>query len=325
MEAPASAGAGRESSIAALERLATRHWRPDEVFELGGWLLRAHHGNTSRANSALALGLVPTMAARLATVRSWYPQRGLSPLLSVPVPLDCPAAMSGPDHLPAGVRSAAPRADHFRDGVEQTALRAKLERAGWWPGGPTGAYAFTADAHRVVAHHPGRRLAAGLRVHRHTSPDRAWCARYLDGQVPDAVRDLLVSASDQVLASVRTPDGEAAAIARCSLSDGWAGLTAIEVHPDHRGTALARLLIAESVGWAIERGAHSVFLHTATDNEPAQYLYRSMGFAVRYRYDYLIDGSGRPVQSARSGAELLGDGATLGSGFGPQITESSAS
>src|ERR1700685_2022471 len=72
-----------------LERVAAAHWRGTEEQWLGEWLLRAADGFTGRANSALPLGDpgLPLDSA-LDAVVSWYRDRGLSPMIAVPVLLD---------------------------------------------------------------------------------------------------------------------------------------------------------------------------------------------------------------------------------------------
>src|SRR5262245_21765327 len=78
----------RYSEIDALERTADRCW-PSPVHErLGDWYLRAAQGWTNRANSALPLGNpgLP-MAAALEATQAWYARRGLTPRITVPLPL----------------------------------------------------------------------------------------------------------------------------------------------------------------------------------------------------------------------------------------------
>lgn len=73
----------RASEIRALEHAAALAWPGVERQWLGGWLLRAGHGVTSRANSALPLD-VSAQIADLAAVRDWYRERGLPAWLALP-------------------------------------------------------------------------------------------------------------------------------------------------------------------------------------------------------------------------------------------------
>jgi ribosomal protein S18 acetylase RimI-like enzyme len=87
----------RYSEIDALERIADRCWPAPVNERLGDWYLRAAQGWTSRANSALPLGNagLPLPEAVEAT-RSWYAGHGLTPRITVPLPLrrDVAAALA---------------------------------------------------------------------------------------------------------------------------------------------------------------------------------------------------------------------------------------
>ncbi|MBU9762868.1 GNAT family N-acetyltransferase [Mycobacterium sp. TNTM28] len=73
----------RASEIRALEHAAASGWPGVEQHWHRGWLLRAGHGVTSRANSALPLG-VSAQIADLDAVRDWYRERGLPAWLALP-------------------------------------------------------------------------------------------------------------------------------------------------------------------------------------------------------------------------------------------------
>lgn len=73
----------RASEIRALEHAAALAWPGVEQRWLGGWLLRAGHGITSRANSAIPLDM-SAQIADLAAVRDWYRERDLPAWLALP-------------------------------------------------------------------------------------------------------------------------------------------------------------------------------------------------------------------------------------------------
>lgn len=73
----------RASEIRALEHAAALAWPGVEQQWLGGWLLRAGHGVTSRANSAIPLG-VSAQIADLSAVCDWYRDRDLPAWLALP-------------------------------------------------------------------------------------------------------------------------------------------------------------------------------------------------------------------------------------------------
>jgi N-acetylglutamate synthase len=72
----------RTSQIRALEHAAALAWPGVEQHWLDGWLLRAGHGVTYRANSAVPLQVSASPAAIPAIV-DWYTRRGLTPRLAI--------------------------------------------------------------------------------------------------------------------------------------------------------------------------------------------------------------------------------------------------
>ncbi len=262
-----------------LERVAAAHWRGTEEEWLGDWLLRAAGGFTGRANSALPLGDpgLPLDDA-LAVVTRWYRERGLPPMIAVPVPLD-----EDPSREPSTTRepSTSREADvQGRDLDEQLTRRS-------WPTRPGPAFFMVADLPLAI---PASELAGGREVLASPEPDDAWAARYhYRGQdhLPPVARQVLTSAREQAFVSVR--DGhDVLAIARLSIADGWAGLTAVEVHPGHRRQGLGVVITAASCEVAGRRGISSVFLQVEADNAPAQALYKRLGFTYSHRYHYRV-------------------------------------
>ena len=72
----------RTSQIRALEHAAAFAWPGVEQQWLDGWLLRAGHGVTSRANSAVPLD-ISARAAAIPAIADWYTRRGLTPRLAI--------------------------------------------------------------------------------------------------------------------------------------------------------------------------------------------------------------------------------------------------
>ncbi|MCV7421120.1 GNAT family N-acetyltransferase [Mycobacterium yunnanensis] len=79
---PLSAAPVRNRDIRNLEHAAALGWPGVEREWLGGWLLRAGHGSTRRANSAVPL--LPTPGEHTDQIAQWYAARGLPALLAVP-------------------------------------------------------------------------------------------------------------------------------------------------------------------------------------------------------------------------------------------------
>lgn len=73
----------RTSQIRAVEHAAALGWPGAEHHWLDGWLLRAGHGITHEANSAVPLGMSAQLGS-IPAIADWYAQRGLTPLLACP-------------------------------------------------------------------------------------------------------------------------------------------------------------------------------------------------------------------------------------------------
>jgi ribosomal protein S18 acetylase RimI-like enzyme len=267
-----------------LERVAAAHWRGTEEEWVGDWLLRAAGGFTGRANSALPLGDPGRpLDDALALVTRWYRERGLAPMIAVPVPLGDGDPRAASYH-PAG--------DPLADGDPLTAggpgreLDAHLASRSW-PLRPGPAFFMVADLPLAI---PASELAAGREVLVSPDPDDAWAAMYhYRGQdhLPPIARQVLTSAREQAFVSIRE-GGEVLAIARLSIADGWAGLTAVEVHPGHRRQGLGVVITAAAGQVAGERGIQRVFLQVEVDNAPAQAMYQRLGFRYSHRYHYRV-------------------------------------
>jgi ribosomal protein S18 acetylase RimI-like enzyme len=274
-----------------LERVAAAHWRGTEEEWLGDWLLRAAGGFTGRANSALPLGDpgLPLDDA-LARVTRWYRERGLPPMIAVPVPLEggtpgeakCSREPGAAREPGASLEPGAAR----EAGGPGRELDEQLTRRSW-PTRPGPAFFMVADPPLAV---PASELAGGREVLVSPEPDDAWAARYhYRGQdhLPPVARQVLTSAREQAFVSIRDGD-EVLAIARLSIADGWAGLTAVEVHPGHRRQGLGAAVTAAACRAAGQRGVQRVFLQVEADNAPAQAMYKRLGFRYRHRYHYRV-------------------------------------
>jgi N-acetylglutamate synthase len=256
-----------------LERTASGHWRGTEEEWLGAWLLRAADGFTGRANSALPLGDPGVLLDEaLDYVTGWYRARGLPAMIAVPLPLPSSA-------LPAA--SAASAGDSHDGGLD-----ARLsERA--WATRPGPAFVMVADLPLAAA---AGELPAGAEIAADDDPDQAWLARYhyrgADSQ-PPVMRDVLTSAQDQAFISIRA-GADVLAIARLSIADGWAGLTAVEVDQNRRRAGLGTAITAAACAEAAARGVLRAFLQVEVDNAGARALYERCGFRYSHRYHYRI-------------------------------------
>ena len=73
----------RASEIRALEHAAALAWPGVEHRWLDGWLVRAGHGVTRTANSAVPLDFSADQSA-IPLIADWYRRRGLTPRLAIP-------------------------------------------------------------------------------------------------------------------------------------------------------------------------------------------------------------------------------------------------
>jgi N-acetylglutamate synthase len=248
-------------TITEFERMAAAHWRGTQEEWLGDWLLRAAEGFTGRANSALPLG-DPGMPLEeaLAAVTQWYRVRGLPPMIAVPSPIEADPPGQALDHY----------------------LSERM-----WLTRPGPAFVMLADLPLGIA---SEAPAVEPEVQISPEPDDAWTARYhYRGQdhLPPVARKVLTSAEEQAFVSIRD-GGQVLAIARLSIADGWAGITAVEVSPARRRQGLGVAVTAAACREAEHRGISRVFLQVEVDNAPAQALYKSLGFRYSHRYHYRV-------------------------------------
>lgn len=236
-----------------LERIAADGWPGLHTELIDGWLLRAGAGWTGRANSALPLTDADGgLDHRMDRVARWYRAHELPPLIQVPLP------------------AMAPLRDRVAD-------RGWVER---W-----GAVVLVGDVDAVLAQVDRRPELPPVTVH--TEPDAAWLRayHYRGGQLPDVAVDVLrAGASPRFLSVVE--DDETVAICRTSASEGWVGLTAVEVAERHRRRGLATHLLVGALELARAGGATYAYLQTERSNAAALALYQRAGFAEHHHYSY---------------------------------------
>jgi GNAT superfamily N-acetyltransferase len=263
-------------TITEIERAAAAHWRGTEEWWLGDWLLRAAEGFTGRANSALPLGDpgLPLDEA-VAAVTQWYRARGLPPMIAVPTRVEAdPGGQHNHGQHNHGQHNRGQDLDNHLSELQwlTRAAPALVMLAGL----PLGV--------------PAARLPPGRAVTATPVPDDAWAARYhYRGQdhLPPVARKVLTSAEEQSFLSIRDGD-EVLAIARLSIANGWAGITAVEVSPAHRRQGLGAAITAAACLQAARHGPRNVFLQVAVDNAPARALYERLGFRSSHRYHYRV-------------------------------------
>jgi GNAT superfamily N-acetyltransferase len=236
------------ADVEAIERATVAAVAPDEVAEIGGWLVAFDAGTVGRAKSAAPLShdIGPDAIDEIAQA---YRARGLTPCFRV----------ADGDGL-AGVREA-------------------LTARGYRPEKPT--CVKVADCAAVAAlAEPSARLM--------DRPDAAWGDVFLGegfDPVDGAHRVRLLTRSPDAVYGAVDLDGAAAAVGAVSLGCGWASLHGMRTRQDARRRGLAGTVIATLAGAALARGFPRMFLQVEEGN-PARSLYRKAGFALVWRYRY---------------------------------------
>lgn len=253
-----------------LERIMAAGWRAADTEQLGGWLLRASAGFTSRGNSVLPLRSAGRpLDEALDAAAQWYLERALP--LQVQVPTEA-----------------------------RRLLDAELAERGWPASGLVHVMAARLDRLPVQAGYP---------VEITPEPDEAWLARFRDGggTLP-AARGILCRHEQAGFAAVRL-DGRTVAIGRGTVDNGgtptsraggtpsggvagggkWLGVTAVEVDPDYRRQGLARAIMAALCAWGRAHGAVRSHLEVSADNAAAVPLYASLGYWRHHDYHYRRD------------------------------------
>ena len=241
--------------ILAIEAVCARGWRPVETTWSRGWLLRADHGFTRRANSALPLRPVRrSLDDVIADAHDWYAARGLPLLVSCPLP-----ARQALDDALADRGFVAPFDVHV--------LVASLSAV------PT-----TTEPVEITS-----------------EPSADWLAAYHyrgQAEVPEFGRAILTRHDRLAFASLRR-DGTVVGVARGAVDDGWLGLTAVEVDPGAKRTGVATALMGALRDWAVrEHGATRGYLQVETTNDAAIRLYVGLGYWPHHVYRYRIDPHG---------------------------------
>jgi ribosomal protein S18 acetylase RimI-like enzyme len=232
-----------------LQAVAARSLRPAETERLGGWLLRADHGFTHRANSVLPLRqLGRPLDEALTAAHDWYAARGLPLQLQVPV-------------------------------ESRRLLDADLGERGW-------GFELTTS---MLVRRLDAGTGGGERVELSPEPDEAWLELYRGGTgaTPEA-RALLTRHDTVAFASVREA-GRTVAVGRGTVDNGWLAVMAVEVDPRHRRAGHARAVLAALEAWGQEHGAARALLSVAAENTAALALYESCGYWHHHDYHYRVE------------------------------------
>lgn len=238
-----------------LDRVAADGWPPVERVDVEGWRLRAASGVTRRANSALPSGGIPVgLDDRLDVVRAFYGERELPVLLQV----------SDPD------------------------LDAALDSRGW--GRHTPSLVMTGPLPGAQRPEPEDDLDLDLELSSTPGPQWLACWWRVDGrggerELEVARACLAAVASARCFVALRQA-GEVVAVGRGVVQQGWLGVYAMAVLPEHRSRGLGRSVFAALTTWGAGAGAEAVFLQVTQENLRAQQVYAAAGLVPSYGYSY---------------------------------------
>ena len=255
-----AAGRSRDVSPDDMQRICWAGWPARESELLGDWALRAHGGITGRANSAMAVGDPGRpLPEALRRVAAWYAERGLPPLLQLP--------LADPANLVDGAGGLAPAARHDRAGG--------ADRAG---------------ARRRTR--PGRRWSPTSTP----EPSADWLSLMhdLDEGDPDAHVAILTGPARVGFATLRR-DGDPVGIGRVSVEGEWAGVTSVDVAPAARRQGIGSAVMRELLRWAQAAGRGLVVPSGARGNPGALRLYDALGYATHHPYCYRAPSPGSSV------------------------------
>lgn len=237
----------RTSEIRALEHAAAMAWPGVEQQWLGGWLLRAGQGVTSRANSAIPLD-VSAQIADLSAVRDWYRAREL------------PAWLALPDRLlPIRTPGIKPARVMVRD----------------LPAVPT-------PAHPAPSVTPAQPSPPSVTLAR--QPDAEWLGLY-EREVPVDVLTAVVD-GQLTFASVTGCAVGRGAVTTAPDGTAWLGISSVRVSPAHRGQGHARGVCEALLAWGAAAGAGRAYVQVEVDNHAAIALYTSLGFRLHHQTRY---------------------------------------
>jgi ribosomal protein S18 acetylase RimI-like enzyme len=259
-------------STARMQSICSAGWPARETEHLGEWLLRTHGGITGRANSAMAIGDPgrPVPAA-LDAVSQWYVDRGVPPLLQLPLadPVNLAMADLGWQRQHVTIVQVAPVAALLSSLPRRDDLTASVT--------PTPTPEWLALMHDLDTGDPETHVAIL------TGPEVVGFATLLRGDEP-------------------------VGIGRVSVEGDWAGVTSVDVAPAARRQGIASAVMRTLVGWAGERGAQATYLQVRAANDAALRLYAALGYVTHHLYVYRAPtpGQGRSTAAWDEGARRRG-------------------
>ena len=240
----------KPDEINELELLGHNAWFAQERMRLGGWLLRADHGITRRANSVLPLGPPGLdLSTAIDFAIEFYESRELIPRFQV-----------SEASLPEDVDSI-------------------LAEKGFCKIFPV--EVWTADISALIELHPSYDTEYLDEL------TEEWIDTYLksSGHDPSTmnVRKGILERTDQPRVYVQA---KGTAVGFGVVEGTWLGIFNIGTHPQKRRSG-AGISVNHALGlWGDKLGAKRVYLQVETNNNVAKSFYTKLGFTHGYTYWY---------------------------------------
>lgn len=240
------------ADIAAIERATLAAVAPEQVQQIGDWLVGLDSGSIRRAASAVPLRHdTPADLDILDRIEAAYAARGLT----------------------AAFRLA--------DGPGLEPVRRELLRRGYGFEQPTLVKVAPVSAILKVTDAPPAEIAE--------RPDEAWAAVFLGpgfDPVDGAYRVMALSRSPGARFGMVRDDGRTIAVGCGSYDPDWVSFHGMRTDQARRGEGLAGRVLAGLAREAATRGIDNAFLQVEEGNTGARALYRRAGFVQAWRYHY---------------------------------------
>jgi GNAT superfamily N-acetyltransferase len=251
VERPSLAGKGAPLTLRVLEldQICNLTWPATEELEHSGWLMRAAHGVTNRANSVLPLeanlevGALLNFDEKLAIAQEFYKARNLPTIFQVALPT-------------------------------WQALSEKLQSIG---------AVETLCGNTMVADLTSSKqiVSTEFEIVQSNQPSDEWLAV----QPTPGIKKIMSRCASTYLTVVK--NGRAIATCRFALAKDWTSITRVYVHPEFRGQGLAKAIVAAALEASFEQGATKAVLQVEASNAIAIGVYESLGFNFHHEYSFL--------------------------------------
>lgn len=251
IERPRKAGKGAPLTLRVMEldQICNATWPAVENQEVNGWLLRASHGVTKRANSILPLSAAlgssgkENFTENLAAANKFYQDRNLPIIFQLALPT-------------------------WQELAEQLITLGAVE---------------TIHGHTMVADLTETKtlVPTGFEISESKVPSPEW----LRVTSMPGIEKILLGCSAIYLGF--TKNKKIVATARIAITNDWSSITRVYVDPEFRSLGLGKAIVTAALAQSFKVGATKAVLQVEANNEVAIGIYESLGFNFHHEYLYL--------------------------------------